>query len=156
TALMGLVPTYYAVGVAGPIIFIMLRLTQGIFVGGIAASTHTLGTESVPAHRRGLMSGVIGGVGAGIAAIAVSLNYTIFNTIFPGDAFSEIGWRAMFATGILTSIVSIWLYVRASESPMWKETTSEREVVRDRSPIRDIFTAYRGVMVGGVLLVAGG
>ncbi|WP_248761424.1 hypothetical protein [Pseudarthrobacter sp. SSS035] len=52
---MGLVPTYAAVGAAAPIIFLILRVIQGLFVGGVTATTHTLGTESVPERWRGLM-----------------------------------------------------------------------------------------------------
>ncbi len=61
TAAFGLLPTIAQVGVIAPIIFLILRLVQGIFVGGVVASTHTIGTESVPAHWRGAMSGLVGG-----------------------------------------------------------------------------------------------
>ncbi|MET1087892.1 MAG: MFS transporter [Arthrobacter sp.] len=55
TAAMGLVPTYAAIGVGAPIIFLILRVVQGHFVGRVTATTHTLGTESVPERWRGLM-----------------------------------------------------------------------------------------------------
>jgi MFS family permease len=61
TAAMGLVPTYAAIGLAAPIIFLALRVVQGLFVGGVTATTHTLGTESVAPRWRGLMSGLVGG-----------------------------------------------------------------------------------------------
>jgi len=50
TAAFGLLPTIAQVGVIAPILFLILRLVQGIFVGGVVASTHTIGTESVPAR----------------------------------------------------------------------------------------------------------
>src|SRR3984957_18104781 len=65
TAAFGLLPTMAQVGVIAPVIFLVLRLVQGVFVGGVVASTHTIGTESVPMQYRGLMSGLIGGGGAG-------------------------------------------------------------------------------------------
>ncbi len=71
TAAMGALPTYAAAGAVGPTLFLMLRLLQGLFVGGVVASTHTLGTESVPQRWRGLLSGLIissGGVGIMLAA----------------------------------------------------------------------------------------
>ncbi len=61
TAAFGALPTIQQVGIAAPIIFLLLRLVQGIFVGGVVAATHTIGTESVPARWRGAMSGLIGG-----------------------------------------------------------------------------------------------
>ena len=48
TALFGALPTIRQIGIAAPIIFLLLRLVQGIFVGGVVASTHTMGTESGP------------------------------------------------------------------------------------------------------------
>lgn len=69
TALMGAVPTIHQIGLLAPIVFLTLRIVQGIFVGGVVASTHTIGTETVPERWRGLLSGLIGvgGVGARVA-----------------------------------------------------------------------------------------
>jgi MHS family proline/betaine transporter-like MFS transporter len=53
TAAFGLLPTVASIGVAAPILFIVLRLIQGVFVGGVVASTHTIGTESVAPRWRG-------------------------------------------------------------------------------------------------------
>src|SRR5580700_10917113 len=60
TAAFGALPTIEQVGVIAPAIFLVLRLVQGIFVGGVVASTHPIGTESVPARWRGAMSGLVG------------------------------------------------------------------------------------------------
>ena len=65
TALMGAVPTIYQIGILAPIVFLVLRIVQGVFVGGVVASTHTIGTETVPERWRGLMSGAIGGAARG-------------------------------------------------------------------------------------------
>jgi MHS family proline/betaine transporter-like MFS transporter len=64
TAAFGVLPTLVQIGVAAPVLFLILRLIQGVFVGGVVASTHTIGTESVPPGWRGLMSGFIAGGGA--------------------------------------------------------------------------------------------
>ncbi|HYM02376.1 MAG TPA: MFS transporter, partial [Stellaceae bacterium] len=68
TALFGVLPTIQQAGIVAPALFLALRLVQGVFVGGVVASTHTIGTESVPPHWRGAMSGFIGGGGAGLGA----------------------------------------------------------------------------------------
>ena len=69
TAAFGLLPTIAQAGVIAPILFLILRLVQGIFVGGVVASTHTIGTEWAAPNRRGAMSGLVGGGGAGIGAL---------------------------------------------------------------------------------------
>ena len=96
TAVFGLLPTIGQVGVLAPIVFLLLRLVQGVFVGGVVASTHTIGTESVPVNWRGAMSGLVGGGGAGIGALLASFVFLITSSIFPGDAFAVWGWRFMF------------------------------------------------------------
>ncbi|MGF6787813.1 MFS family permease [Paraburkholderia sp. 35.1] len=61
TAAFGMLPTVAQVGLVAPVLFMLLRLVQGVFVGGVVASTHTIGTESVAPKYRGAVSGLIGG-----------------------------------------------------------------------------------------------
>src|SRR6202522_3472239 len=63
TAAFGVLPTIAQAGYLAPALFLILRLVQGVFVGGVVASTHTIGTESVSPDRRGAMAGLIGGGG---------------------------------------------------------------------------------------------
>jgi MFS family permease len=64
TALFGALPTVHSIGIAASALFLLLRLVQGVFVGGVVASTHTIGTESVAPKWRGAPSGLVGGGGA--------------------------------------------------------------------------------------------
>src|SRR6201996_3728688 len=121
TAAFGLLPTIAQAGVVAPVLFLLLRLVQGIFVGGVVASTHTMGTESVPAQWRGAMSGLIGGGGAGIGALLASLIFLITSSIFPGDAFAVWGWRCMFFSGLLSSLLGWFIFRGLEESPYFKE-----------------------------------
>ena len=105
TAAFGLLPTVAQIGVLAPILFIILRLVQGVFVGGVVASTHTIGTESVAPRWRGAVSGLIGGGGAGLGALLASVVYWILSEIFPGEAFDEWGRRWMFFTGIISAVL---------------------------------------------------
>jgi MHS family proline/betaine transporter-like MFS transporter len=143
TALMGALPTYAAVGALAPIVFVLLRLVQGLLVGGVVASTHTLGTESVPQRWRGMVSGLVGGGGAGLGAVVASLVFLAVSAAFPGDAFAEWGWRVMFFTGFAASMLSLLLFRYLEESPLWaaaaqagpREPARARELVaRGRVP----------------------
>lgn len=155
TALMGAVPTFETAGYIAPIVFVALRLLQGIFVGGVVASTHTLGTETVAPQHRGLMSGIIAGGGAGIGAIAASIAFLIISSIFPGEQFAIWGWRMMFFTGILTCGISFLVYTKTAESPLWKE--EEEGAPRQKSPVRVLFSKdYLSVFLMNVMLVSGG
>jgi MFS family permease len=168
TAAFGLLPTVAQVGLVAPILFLLLRLVQGVFVGGVVASTHTIGTESVAPKYRGAVSGLIGGGGAGLGALLASLTYLAMSSIFQGDQFDVWGWRCMFFTGIISSVLGLFVFNTLEESPLWQKLAAEKaakaaaqsksapvEVVR--SPIKTLFSRdYRGILFVNLLLTIGG
>ncbi len=161
TAVFGLLPTIDQIGLAAPIIFLLLRLVQGVFVGGVVASTHTIGTESVPAYWRGAMSGLVGAGGAGVGALLASLVFLAASELFPGDAFAVWGWRCMFFSGLISAVLGVFIFSNLEESPIWtklKQETAARgvsEIVQ--SPVRRLFSReYRGTLFVNVLLSTGG
>ncbi len=160
TAAFGLLPTIAQVGVIAPILFLILRLVQGIFVGGVVASTHTIGTESVPAQWRGAMSGLVGGGGAGIGALLASFIFLITSSIFPGDAFAVWGWRFMFFSGLLSSLLGWFIFRNLEESPYFKELKRQqgnKQAKVSKAPVRDVFSGeYRGVLLVNLLITFGG
>jgi MFS family permease len=160
TAAFGLLPTIAQVGVIAPVIFLALRLVQGVFVGGVVASTHTMGTESVPARWRGTMSGLIGGGGAGVGALLASLIFLITSSIFPGDAFAVWGWRCMFFSGLLSSLLGWFVFRGLEESPYFQEQQSRKATAKATalaSPVKTIFGgSYRNVLLINLLITFGG
>lgn len=119
TALMGALPTYTAIGVLAPAAFIALRLVQGLLVGGMVAATHTLGTETVSQRWRGLVSGLVSGGGAAIGAVIASLVFIVVSSAFPGERFAVWGWRVMFLSGLVASLLSLLVFRVTEESPAW-------------------------------------
>ncbi|OYV24451.1 MAG: MFS transporter [Rhodospirillales bacterium 20-58-10] len=161
TAAFGALPTIGQIGIAAPIIFLILRLIQGIFVGGVVASTHTIGTETVPARWRGAMSGLVGGGGAGIGALLASLVYLAATYLFPGPAFDVWGWRFMFFSGIFSAILGLVIFGSLEESPLWArmaQTRAQREVPQAaRSPLKLLFSGqYRNILFVNLLMSIGG
>ena len=161
TALFGALRTIDQVGLVAPLIFLSLRLVQGVFVGGVVASTHTLGTESVPARWRGAMSGLVGAGGAGVGALLASLVFLAASELFPGDAFAVWGWRCMFFSGIISALLGVFIFSSLEESPLWMKLKLEKaaqgvpEIVQ--APIRQLFSKqYRGTLFVNVLLSTGG
>jgi MFS family permease len=160
TAAFGALPTITQAGIAAPIMFLILRLVQGIFVGGVVASTHTIGTESVPASWRGAMSGLVGGGGAGIGALLASLVFLIASSLFPGEAFAQWGWRFMFFSGILSSLLGWFIFKNLEESPFFNELQQQkaaRKAMAAPSPVRVLFSSgYRSVLLINLLITFGG
>lgn len=168
TAAFGLLPTVAQIGVAAPVLFLLLRLVQGVFVGGVVASTHTIGTESVALKYRGAVSGLIGGGGAGVGALIASIAYLAWSTLFPGHQFEVWGWRCMFFTGIISSVLGLFIFNSLDESPVWQKLAADKaaraaqqaqsasvEVIH--SPLRTLFSReYRNVLLVNLLLTIGG
>ncbi|WP_223957361.1 MFS transporter [Paraburkholderia sabiae] len=168
TALFGALPTVHQIGLAAPVVFLLLRLVQGVFVGGVVASTHTIGTESVAPKYRGAVSGLIGGGGAGMGALLASLTFLLMSSLFPGHQFEVWGWRCMFFTGIISSVLGLFVFNSLEESPLWRKLAAEKaakaaaqhrnapvEIVR--SPLRTLFSRdYRSILFVNLLLTIGG
>ncbi|MCK1440751.1 MFS transporter [Bradyrhizobium sp. 15] len=159
TAAFGTLPTIQQVGLIAPILFLILRLVQGVFVGGVVASTHTVGTESVPANFRGFMSGLVGGGGAAIGALFASIVYLATSWIFPGDAYAQWGWRFMFFSGLLSSVLGLYISLNLEESPFFKKLQHEKAakvINTPAAPLKTLFSAaYRKVLLVNLLITFG-
>ncbi len=161
TALFGALPTIRQIGIAAPIIFLFLRLVQGIFVGGVVASTHTMGTESVPPKWRGAMSGLIGGGGGGLGGLIASVVYLVMSELFPGDQFAVWGWRCMFFSGIISAFLGVFIFSRLEESPIWaslkRAQAARGEPMPVHTPVRTLFSReYRATVLVNIMLSTGG
>ena len=160
TAVFGLLPTVAQIGWGAALLFLVFRLVQGIFVGGVVASSHTIGTESVPERWRGLMSGAVGGGGSAVGGLMASLVFYVVTLIAPGDAFAEWGWRLMFFSGLLTSLVGVLLFRNLEESPIFKALEVKKagrpKPVAQRSPLSRLFSAdYRRIFAVNVIMTLG-
>lgn len=153
TACMGLLPTYHSIGIAAPTVFLLLRLIQGVFMGGMVAATHTLGTESIGPGRRGLASGIISGGGSGIGKLFASLVFVLVSTLIPGPLFAVWGWRVMFFSGLVSSLLGLFVFTRLQESPLWLALAAQKH--KKTLPQRTL-KGYGGVIVSCVLLTLTG
>ena len=106
-------------------------------------STHTIGTESVSPGSSGAMSGLIGGGGAGIGALLASFIFLITSSIFPGEAFAVWGWRCMFFSGLLSSLLGWFIFNNLEESPFFKERQKQKAAgtaVKTTAPVTALFS----------------
>lgn len=160
TAAFGLLPTIAQAGFVAPVLFLILRLVQGVFVGGVVASTHTIGTESAPPAWRGAMSGLIGGGGAGIGALLASFVFLVTSSVFPGDAFAVWGWRCMFFSGLLSSLLGWFIIRNLEESPFFKEQQKRKAAGNFQAPpapVKTLFSSdYRNTLFLNLMITFGG
>ena len=119
TFAIGLLPTYAQAGVIAPVIFIGLRLLQGIALGGEYGGAAIYVAEHAPAHRRGFFTSWIQ-TSAAIGLCAALLVTLATRTALGEPAFTAWGWRIPFLGSAGLLAVSIWIRLKLSESPAFK------------------------------------
>ncbi|MCR2765010.1 MFS transporter [Microbacterium sp. zg.B48] len=119
TAFIGLLPTYEAIGVAAPILLVLLRLIQGISTGGESGGAITYMNEMSPADRRGLYSSVVPATGMGTVGIA-SLVALSIQLSLPEDALLAWGWRLPFLIAAPLSVIGLYIRFKLDESPVFE------------------------------------
>lgn len=132
--LMGFLPTYDQAGIWGPILLAVLRLAMGLFIGGEYASSGILAVESVT-RRKGLAGGIMQ-LGFSLGELMAFGVFTIVALSLTSEQLYSIGWRIVFWTGIVTTIVGLILRTRLlRESPEW-----EVEERKSRAPVKELFS----------------
>lgn len=117
SVLIGMVPTYTAIGVAAPVILVTLRVIQGVAIGGEWGGATLMVTEHADPGRRGMWNGfmqmgsAIGGLLAAAAAAAV--------TYLPEAAFLTWGWRLPFLASVILIAVGLYIRLGIPESPVF-------------------------------------
>lgn len=105
---IGLLPGYETIGFAAPMLLVLLRMIQGISVGGEYTGSMTLTTELAHAKRRGLVSAsATAGVGAGL--LLASATAWLVRELLGPEQLHDWGWRLPFLSGILIMLAGSWL-----------------------------------------------
>lgn len=131
----GLLPTWQAIGIASPLLLVTLRILQGLFAGGEWGSGAVISMESVSKTSRGIVSGFIQS-GFPFGFLIASLTYWVVSTLYQDKSFLEIGWRIMFFTGIIPSLLALVIRLKMSESLLWKEKLENQAL--EKAPLRKI------------------
>ncbi len=137
TAGVGLVPSYETIGMAAPIIVILLRIAQGLALGGEYGGAAVYVAEHSPPGKSGFYTSFIqaGVAGGFVLSLAVVLG---FKAIIPADAWGAWGWRTPFLFSIVLLAISLWMRVKLSESPVFKQMRAAGETVAN--PVKRSFT----------------
>ncbi|GAA3751299.1 MFS transporter [Salinactinospora qingdaonensis] len=128
TVAVGLLPTYAQIGVAAPILLVILRLAQGLGVGAEWGGAALMAVEHAPENRRGLY-GAAPQLGVPAGAIAANLVMLAASTATT-EAFTAWGWRLGFLASIVLIGVGYVIRRRINESPLFEEQRGEQEPVR--------------------------
>jgi MFS transporter, MHS family, shikimate and dehydroshikimate transport protein len=139
TFLIGLLPTFESVGVLAPILLVVLRLFQGIGVGGEWGGAVLMAVEHAPAGRRGFFgSWPQMGVPAGL--LLANVVFFISSTAVPEEQFLAWGWRIPFLLSIILIGVGLFIRLRIMETPAF--TQVQESHTEARMPILDVLRTY--------------
>jgi metabolite-proton symporter len=128
TALMSILPGYGDIGVAAPILLIILRIFQGIGVGGEWGGSVLLSMEWGTQRRRGFWASWPQ-VGVPVGLLLSTGMVKLFSHI-AGDSFNSWGWRVPFALSLVLVAIGLYVRLRVLESPAFGEVKRERAVAR--------------------------
>ncbi|GAB2475620.1 MFS transporter [Promicromonospora xylanilytica] len=148
TTLIGMLPTTAQIGVAAPIILVLLRLVQGIAVGGEWGGAALMALEHAPTRRRGFATS-FASAGGPAGALLATLVVTIMSAT-TGDAFLTWGWRVPFLLSAALIVVGLVVRLKVTESPMFQQLEKVNEA--RKVPIVEVLRHHRRAV--GLALVA--
>jgi hypothetical protein len=136
TALVGVLPTFATIGWAAPIILFLLRVTQGLALGGEYGGAATYVGEHAPKGKRGLFTSWI----QTTATLGLFLSLAVIGILrhwLSVDDFKAWGWRIPFLLSVILLAISIYIRLKLQESPIFAEMKAQGKA--SRAPLRDSF-----------------
>jgi MFS family permease len=153
TFLIGFLPTYAQAGSLGPILLIVLRILQGIALGGEYGGAAIYVAEHAPNKKRGAATGWIQS-SASFGLLTALLVIVATRDAVGEDAFSLWGWRIPFLMSVVLLAISVWMRAKLTESPHFAKLKDEddlsrrplREAFGTRKNLKRVFIAFFGIM----------
>ena len=150
TFIVGLLPTYASIGIAAPIILIILRILQGLALGGEYGGAATYVAEHAPDHKRGAFTAWI----QTTATLGLFLSLMVIlgtRTAIGEEAFADWGWRIPFLVSIFLLGISVWIRLSMNESPAFQRMKDEGKV--SKAPLSEAFGKWKNLKIVILALV---
>ncbi|MFN0219425.1 MAG: MFS transporter [Hyphomicrobium sp.] len=162
TFIVGLLPNYEAIGAAAPIALILLRMAQGLALGGEYGGAATYVAEHAPSNQRGYFTSWIqttATLGLLLSLIVIMFTQIFVNANYPPvtlangatiDAFKAWGWRIPFLASIALLAISLYIRLQMSESPAFKKM--KEEGTGSKAPLSEAFGEWRNAKIALIAL----
>ncbi|NRO99159.1 MFS transporter [Paraburkholderia sp. NMBU_R16] len=144
TFVVGLLPGYASIGFASPVIFIAMRLLQGLALGGEYGGAATYVAEHAPANRRGYYTSWI----QTTATLGLFLSLLVIlgiRTSIGEESFANWGWRVPFIASLILLAVSVWIRLQLSESPAFLRIKAEGKT--SKAPLTEAFGQWKNLKI---------
>jgi MFS family permease len=151
TALIGILPTYAAIGVTAPLLLVILRIVQGFGVGGEWGGAVLIATEHATQGRRAFY-GSFAQFGVPIGVLTSNLVFLAISGLSDDD-FLSWGWRVPFLVSIVLVVVGLVTRVKLKDAPEFQKVKQDRTV--SRVPFLDLVKAHpRALVLAGIASIA--
>lgn len=145
SGLIGVLPTYAAIGVGATVLLVIARCAQGIASGGELGGAASFVAEYAPSRRRGFLCATTQ-TGALAGSLLASLVVTLLNTTLGDAAMTSWGWRLPFLIAIPLGGIGLWIRTRLAETPRF--TAAEETGTRAAAPIAELLrTQLRPLLI---------
>ncbi|OHO63935.1 MFS transporter [Corynebacterium sp. HMSC036D02] len=142
TGIIGLLPTFDSIGMWAPIALVILRLLQGVAVGGEWGGATTMAIEHAPAEKRGRYAAFVQ-IGSPAGTLLSSGAFALV-LMLDDDAVSSWAWRVPFLIAFPFLGVALWIRTKAEESPVYKalEEEAEADEAAHQGSLKELFTQH--------------
>ncbi|MBO1902767.1 MHS family MFS transporter [Leucobacter weissii] len=146
TGLVGLLPAYADIGVVAPVALAVLRILQGLAVGGEWGGATTIAVEHAPVERRARYAALVQ-IGSPVGTLLASGAFAVV-LLLPSDSFDAWGWRLPFLAAFPLLIIALWIRLKVEESPIFKSLVELDR--RAKIPALDVFRKSPRKLVLGI------
>src|SRR5687767_14073495 len=139
TALIGVLPTYASIGMVAPIILLLIRILQGLALGGEYGGAAVYVAEHVPDKKRGFYTSFIQITATLGLFMSLAVILTVQNAM-SREAFTSWGWRIPFVISIFLVVISLYIRLRMKESPIFQHIKTAG--MTSAKPLKEAFTKW--------------
>ncbi|MEQ9863511.1 MFS transporter [Pectobacterium aroidearum] len=150
TLAMGLLPTYEAIGIAAPLLLLLMRVLQGAAIGGEVPGAWVFVAEHVPRARIGFACGTLT-AGLTMGILLGSLIATLLNTVLTPEQMSGGGWRLPFFIGGVFGLVAMYLRRWLQETPIFMEMQAQKKLAEEL-PLKSVVLNHKRAVLVSMLL----
>lgn len=150
TLAMGLLPTYASIGIAAPLLLLLMRVLQGAAIGGEMPGAMVFVAEHVPRRRIGFACGMLT-AGLTVGILLGSLVATVINTTLSQRTILDVGWRIPFLLGGMFGLVAMYLRRWLRETPIFIEMQACKALA-EQLPLKSVVLNHKKGVVVSMLL----
>lgn len=149
TLMIGIMPTFDSIGYAAPLLLLLMRVIQGIAIGGEIPAAWTFVSEHVPERRIGLANGVLT-AGLSLGILLGALMSLFISLQFSASEIKEWAWRIPFILGGIFGFVALYLRSYLKETPVFKAMQAKKQLAQDM-PVKQVLAHHKTAVVMGML-----